>query len=129
MNRHTALRWLSILSFLAAWWLASLVSAPDILPGPLAVARTIVSNFTESGAEEKSAEFHMAITLARILFSFAVAMALGIAAGLFIGLRRKAELAFGYLIPLGLTIPTLLAVFLCVIWFGFSEAGDRKSVV
>ncbi|MGN6732644.1 MAG: hypothetical protein ACTHMB_11855, partial [Candidatus Binatia bacterium] len=117
MNRQTLLRWLSVLSFLVAWWLASLVSAPDILPGPMAVARTIVSNFTAAGSEEKSAEFHIAITLARILFSFAVAMVLGIAAGLLIGLRRKAELAFGYLIPLALTIPTLLAVFLCVIWF------------
>ena len=58
MNRHTALRCLSMLSFLAAWWLASLVSAPEILPGPLAVARTIVSNFTASSGEEKSAEFH-----------------------------------------------------------------------
>lgn len=124
MNRDTALRWLSVLSFLVAWWLASLVSAPDILPSPMAVARTIVSNFTASGFEEKSAEFHVAITLARILFSFTVAMALGIAVGLLIGLRRKAELAFAYLIPLALTIPTLLAVFLCVIWFGFSEAGD-----
>jgi len=129
MNRHSALRWLSLLSFLAAWWLGSLVSAPEILPGPVAVARTIVSNFTASGAEEKSAEFHVAITLARILFSFTVAMVLGIAAGLLIGLRRQAELAFSYLIPLALTIPTLLAVFLCVIWFGFSEAGGLFAVI
>ena len=58
MNPHTALRWLSVFSFLVAWWLASLVSAPDILPGPMAVARTIVNNFTAADSEEKSAEFH-----------------------------------------------------------------------
>ena len=52
-----------------------------------------------------------------------IAMLAGIALGLVMGLRRKMELALGYLIPIALTIPTLLAVFLCVLWFGFSEAG------
>jgi NitT/TauT family transport system permease protein len=56
-------------------------------------------------------------------------MALGTALGLIMGLSRKAELAFGYLIPLALTIPTLLAVFLCVMWFGFSEAGGLFAVI
>jgi len=130
MNRQTGLRWLSVLSFVAVWWLGSLVSKPDILPGPLAIGRTILTNFTTTpGPEDKSAAFHVAITLARILFSFSMAMILGIAVGLAIGLRRKVELAFGYLISLALTIPTLLAVFLCVIWFGFSEAGGLFAVI
>jgi NitT/TauT family transport system permease protein len=120
---------LSVFSFLAVWWLGSLVSSPEILPGPVAIGRTILANFTTPGPEDKSAAFHVAITLARILFSFGVAMVLGIAVGLAIGLRRKVELAFGYLIPLALTIPTLLAVFLCVIWFGFSEAGGLFAVI
>ena len=130
MNRQSGLRGLSVLSFVALWWLGSLVSSPEILPGPLAIGRTILANFTTAtGPEEKSAAFHVAINLARILFSFTVAMILGIAVGLAIGLRRKAELAFGYLISLALTIPTLLAVFLCVIWFGFSEAGGLFAVI
>lgn len=129
MNKHTALRALSILSFLGLWWLGSLVSAPEILPGPVAIGKTIVSNFTTPGPENKTAEFHVGITLARILFTFTIAMALGIATGLIMGTRRKVELAFGYLIPIALTIPTLLAVFLCVMWFGFSEAGGLFAVV
>jgi NitT/TauT family transport system permease protein len=129
MSKATALRWLSILSFLALWWLGARFSTPEILPGPLAIGKTIISNFAAPGPEEGSAWFHVGITLARILFTFAVAMALGIAFGLMMGLRRTVELAFGYWIPLALTIPTLLAVFLCVMWFGYSEAGGLFAVI
>ncbi len=129
MNKQVELRYLSILSFLGVWWVGSLFSAPEILPGPIAIGKTIVSNFTTPGPEDKTAAFHIAITLGRILFTFSAAMLLGIAVGLIMGLRRKMEMAFGYLIPIGLTIPTLLAVFLCVIWFGYSEAGGLFAVI
>ena len=81
MNKQITLRCLSILSFLGVWWVGSLFSAPEILPGPLAIGKTIVSNFTMPGPENKSAEFHIAITLARILFTFSVAMMVGTAEG------------------------------------------------
>ena len=129
MNKQIALRCVSILSFLGIWWVGSQFSAPEILPGPVAIGKTIVSNFTTPGPEDKTAAFHIAITLARIFFSFGVAMVLGLAFGLILGLKRKAELAFGYLLPIALTIPTLLAVFLCVLWFGFSEAGGLFAVI
>jgi NitT/TauT family transport system permease protein len=129
MNKHTMLRWLSILSVVGVWSLGSLLSSPDILPGPVAIGQTILSNFVTPGPEGETAEFHIAITLVRILATFTVAMLAGIALGLIMGLRRKVELAVGYLIPIALTIPTLLAVFLCVLWFGFSEAGGLFAVV
>jgi len=129
MNKQMFLRCLSIVSFLGLWWFGSLLSAPEILPGPVVIGKTIIDNFTTPGPEGKSAEFHIAITLARIVFTFTIAMVLGIALGLIMGLRRKVELAFGYLIPIALTIPTLLAVFLCVMWFGFSEAGGLFAVI
>jgi NitT/TauT family transport system permease protein len=129
MNKQIALRFLSILCFLAIWWIGAFFSKPEILPGPLAIGKTIVSNFTTPGPEDKTAVFHVAITLARILFTFSIAMILGIVLGLLLGLQRKVELAVGYLLPIALTIPTLLAVFLCVMWFGFSEAGGLFAVI
>jgi NitT/TauT family transport system permease protein len=95
----------------------------------VAIGRTIIENFVTAGPEEKTAEFHVAVTLARIVFTFTIAMLAGIALGLVMGLRRRVELAVGYLIPIALTIPTLLAVFLCVLWFGYSEAGGLFAVI
>ena len=129
MKTDRTLRWLSILSFLGVWWIASLLSQPEILPGPAAIGRTIIENFVVPGPEDKTATFHISITLLRIISTFSAAMLLGIALGLIMGLRRKVELAIGYLIPISLTIPTLLAVFLCVLWFGYSEAGGLFAVV
>jgi NitT/TauT family transport system permease protein len=129
VNKQIALRGLSIVSFVALWWIGSLFSRPEILPGPVEIGRTILRNFTTPGPEDKTAGFHIGITLARIFLTFSIAMLAGIGLGLLMGLRRKVELAFGYLIPIALTIPTLLAVFLCVLWFGFSEAGGLFAVV
>ncbi|MGB7947331.1 MAG: ABC transporter permease [Candidatus Binatia bacterium] len=129
MKNPTLLRIISIVAFLALWWLGSELSSPTILPGPLAIGHTIVENFVTPGPEGKTAVFHIAITLARIFVTFSIAMLAGIAIGLLMGLRPRVELAVGYLIPVALTIPTLLAVFLCVLWFGFSEAGGLFAVV
>lgn len=129
MKNHALLRIGSIVSFLVLWWLGSQLSGPEILPGPVAIGRTIIENFVTAGPEEKTAEFHVAVTLARIVFTFSIAMLAGIALGLVMGLRRRVELAVGYLIPIALTIPTLLAVFLCVLWFGYSEAGGLFAVI
>ena len=129
MKNHALLRIGSIVSFLVLWWLGSQLSGPEILPGPVAIGRTIMENFVTAGPEEKTAEFHVAVTLARIVFTFSIAMLAGIALGLVMGLRRRVELAVGYLIPIALTIPTLLAVFLCVLWFGYSEAGGLFAVI
>lgn len=129
MKNHALLRIGSIVSFLVFWWLGSQLSGPEILPGPVAIGRTIIENFVTAGPEEKTAEFHVAVTLARIFFTFSIAMLAGIALGLVMGLRRRVELAVGYLIPIALTIPTLLAVFLCVLWFGYSEAGGLFAVI
>jgi NitT/TauT family transport system permease protein len=129
MKNHALLRIGSIVSFLVLWWIGSQLSGPEILPGPVAIGRTIIENFVTAGPEEKTAEFHVAVTLARIVFTFSIAMLAGIALGLVMGLRRRVELAVGYLIPIALTIPTLLAVFLCVLWFGYSEAGGLFAVI
>ncbi|MDH3442375.1 MAG: ABC transporter permease subunit [Deltaproteobacteria bacterium] len=129
MNKHAALRWLSIIAFVGVWWIASLLSSPEFLPGPKAIGETIIANFLTPGPEGKTAEFHIAITLLRIFATFSIAMLAGIALGLILGLRPKLEMAFGYLIPLSLTTPTLLAVFLCVLWFGYSETGGLVAVI
>jgi len=129
MKNHAVLRISSIVSFLVLWWLGSLLSGSEILPGPVAIGHTIIENFVTPGPEDKTAVFHIAITLARILVTFSIAMVAGIALGLVMGLRRRVELAVGYLIPVALTIPTLLAVSLCVLWFGYSEAGGLFAVV
>jgi NitT/TauT family transport system permease protein len=120
----------SVAALLVLWWAASrIMDDTDVLPGPIAIGRTIAADFTHAGPQGQWAYVHIAITLARILVAFTAAMLAGIGIGLAMGLSRLFERAMMALIPLMLTMPTILMVFLAVMWFGFSEAGGLVAVM
>jgi NitT/TauT family transport system permease protein len=56
-------------------------------------------------------------------------MLAGIGIGLAMGLSVVLQHALLAVIPLMLTIPTILMVFLAVMWFGYSEAGGLVAVM
>lgn len=120
----------SILLLILLWWAASrLMHDPDVLPGPGAILRTIIKDLETPGPEGRSAWFDIGLTLARIFVAFFAAMLAGTGLGLAMGLNRLCERSLLAVIPLMLTMPTLLMVFLAVLWFGFSEAGGLIAVM
>jgi NitT/TauT family transport system permease protein len=128
--RSVGLRAGSVVVLLALWWIAArLMHDPEVLPGPLVIGETIAANLAHPGLGGKSAYFHIGITLARIFIAFAASMLAGIGIGLTMGLSRIVERALLAVIPLMLTIPTILMVFLAVMWFGYSEAGGLVAVM
>jgi NitT/TauT family transport system permease protein len=128
--KELCLRAGSIIVLLVLWWAcAKLINDAEVLPGPLAIARTIVKNFSMPGPEGESAYFDVGITLARIFIAFAAAMVAGIAIGLAMGLNRPFERSLLTIIPLMLTMPTILMVFLAVMWFGYTESGALVAVL
>lgn len=129
MSTRNLMRTCSLLVLLLSWWVASLFTSPEFLPGPLAIGQTMVRILLEEGPEGHSAYFHIGITLARIIVTFAAAMLAGVGLGLAMGLRKTVEYAMVSILPLMLTIPTILMVFLAVLWFGFSETGSLVAVL
>jgi NitT/TauT family transport system permease protein len=124
------LRAASIVALLLLWWAAArLMNDTEVLPGPLAIARTIFADLRSPGPEGESAFYDIGITLARIFVAFAASMVAGIGIGLAMGLNRLCERSFLAVIPLMLTMPTILAVFVAIMWFGFSEAGALVAVL
>jgi NitT/TauT family transport system permease protein len=124
------LRAASIVVLIALWGTAStLMHDPSVLPGPLTIGHTIILDLGSPGPEGEPAYFHIGITLARIFVAFSAAMLAGIGIGLAMGLNRLFERSLLTLIPLMLTMPTILLVFLAVLWFGFSEAGGLVAVM
>ena len=120
----------SIFVLIIIWYFAAILMADaEVLPGPLAIAYAIIGVLVEPGPEGRSAFFHLGITLGRTFVTFGVAMLLGIAIGLAMGLRKTIEYSMMSLIPLALTMPTILMVFLAVMWFGFNEIGSLVAVV
>ena len=128
--RGICLRVGSIFVLILIWWVAAiLMDDVEVLPKPALIAATIWSNLWSLGPEGKSPYFHMAITLSRTFIAFAAAMLAGIGIGLTMGLRKTFEHSLMALIPLMLTMPTILMVFLAVLWFGFTEVGSLVAVV
>jgi len=128
--RTFSLRLGSLVLLTLVWWVAAaLIHDPEILPGPWAVARDIATILTTAGPEGESSWFDIGVTLARIVVAFLAAMLGGIALGLAMGLSRSFDRWMQAIIPALLTLPTILMVFLAVMWFGFSEGGGLIAVV
>ena len=128
--KSIGLRTGSIIVLLLLWAAAAeLMNDPQVLPGPLVIAQTIVADFKTPGPEGELAYFDVGITLARIFITFSASMVAGIGIGLAMGLNRLCERSLLALIPLMLTMPTILMVFLAIMWFGYSEAGGLVAVM
>src|SRR5690242_18794790 len=96
-----ALRTASLAALLLLWWVAArLRQDPEVLPGPIAIARTIATNFSTPGPEGHSAFFDIGITLARIFVAFAASMLAGTGIGLAMALNRTVERSLLAIIPL-----------------------------
>lgn len=120
----------SIVVLVLLWWAGSAaMNDPQVLPGPLAIAQTIVKDLQTPGPEGESAYFDIGITLARIFITFFASMIAGIGIGLAMGLNRICERSLLVLIPLTLTMPTILMVFLAIMWFGYREVGGLAAVM
>jgi NitT/TauT family transport system permease protein len=120
----------SIFVLLLLWWIASqLMNDHEVLPGPLAIGQTIFTDFTTPGPEGLSACFHIGITLARIFIAFSASMVAGTGIGLAMALSSTFERSMLAIIPLMLTMPTILMVFLAVMWFGYGEVGGLVAVM
>ncbi|MCG7393812.1 ABC transporter permease [Microvirga sp. ACRRW] len=114
---------LSIVVLVAAWQVAAFFSDPRLFPGPGRVGTTLV----EAGLD--GALFsNIGITLARVLASFILAMAIGTAIGIALGRILLLNRLFDPWLILFLNLPALVVIVLCYIWLGLNEAAAITAV-
>jgi NitT/TauT family transport system permease protein len=116
-------RLMPLLLLLLFWQLGSRLSSPGTLPSPLAVASVI-------GAEARSGAlfFNLAITLARVVASFALAMVLGTLLGVAMGRNKTIDRLCDPLLIVLLNLPALVVIVLAYIWVGLNEAAAIGAV-
>src|SRR3954451_17117692 len=117
------LRLLSIVVFLASWWLATLLVGPAKLPPPRLVLAAIMGE-ARSGA----LFFHLRVTLARVAVSFILAMTLGGAIGYLMGRVRLANRLGDPWLILLLNLPALVVIVLAYIWAGLTEVAAIAAI-
>lgn len=118
---------LSLLSFLlliTIWHSLAVIISDNTLPPPMLVMQVLWQEI-ESGQLPK----HLAITLCRLLFSFSIAMLIGCAIGILLGMHSKLDAFFAHWLVIFLNIPALVTIILCYVWFGLNEFAAILAVV
>jgi NitT/TauT family transport system permease protein len=117
------IRLVSLATLLGLWQVAAWFSEPRRLPGPMLVFETILDE-ARSGALFSN----LAVTLARVVAAFVLAMSLGAAVGYLMGRNKVADrLLDPWLVAL-LNLPALVVIVLAYVWAGLTEAAAIGAV-
>jgi NitT/TauT family transport system permease protein len=120
-----ATKLISLLSFFVLWSLGARYFDNDLfLPYPWTVAGKLYDLVAH-----QSFFMNAAYTVGRVLVGFALALIVGSAMGIAMGMRRRIEEFLDIYVLIGLTIPGLAWSVLAVMWFGISEVAPVFAIV
>ena len=115
---------LSFLAMLAVWTAAAALAAdPVTLPSPARVAGLVVQE-----AARGALALHMAATLERVVWAFALAMATGTALGVLLGLLPRLNRWADPWVTVALNLPALVVIVLAYLWLGLNETAAIVAV-
>ncbi len=114
---------ISLICLVVLWWIIATGVDSRNLPAPNKV-------LTALHAAAASGELfgHVTITLARVLASFILAMAIGCGIGIALGRSDRLNAFFDGWLLLALNLPALVTIILCYIWFGLTEVAAVTAV-
>jgi NitT/TauT family transport system permease protein len=113
----------SLLALVAVWEVAALLLSSRLFPSPVQVLEALVREIRAG-----SLLTHVGATLARVVVSFALAMLIGSAIGLFLGRHKGADRFFDSWLIFFLNLPALVIIILCYVWFGLTELAAITAV-
>jgi NitT/TauT family transport system permease protein len=114
---------LSLAALVLLWQAAAMLAGTRLLPTPAQVGAALVA-----AAREGALAYHVGVTLARVLASFAIAILIGGAIGIALGRSPTADRLFDPWLVLFLNLPALVVIILCYVWFGLNEAAAVTAV-
>ena len=124
MVRRLVWQALSILSLVLVWQGLAIMVPNATLPPPVEVAAVLVKALLRGDLGH-----HLAITLARVLAAFALALGVGTAIGIALGRWPGLDRAFDAWVVFFLNLPALVTAILCFVWFGLTEGAALAAVV
>lgn len=121
-------RWLYTLGppalLIFGWQGLALMIDSSLLPAPFEVFSVLLKAITAGELLP-----NLAITLARLFVSFFIAMTVGTAIGILLGLSKAMNRFFDSWLIIFLNIPALVTIILCYVWFGLTEAAAILAIV
>ena len=119
-----AARAVSLFALALLWWVgADLTASPQLFPGPVPVLA-----FAWQEILDGTLPWNVAITLARVVAAFCVAMLVGGVLGYFAGRSRRADALIDPWAVVALNLPVLVVVVLAYIWIGLNDTAAILAV-
>lgn len=116
-------RVLSIIAFVTLWAVAALLAHSRMLPGPLTVAGSIVTEVVNG-----ELPYEMGCTLARVIVSFSIALVLGSLAGYAMGHWEVVDRYGDPWLVVLINLPALVTIIFAYIWIGLTETATILAV-
>jgi NitT/TauT family transport system permease protein len=113
----------SLVLFVLVWQVAAVIARSPVLPAPRAVGAKLLEY-----AADGSLFYQSGITLARVVAAFVLAMLLGTGIGIALARRPRVDAFFDSWLVIALNVPALVAIILCYVWFGLTEAAAVLAV-
>ena len=113
----------SIMMLLALWQAAAMIAGSRLFPTPVAVLEALRVEIA-SGALLT----HLGISLARVAFSFVIAMIAGTALGLALGRSAVLDRWLHPWLVILLNVPALVIIILTYVWLGLTETALLVAV-
>lgn len=114
---------ISFATLVVIWHFAATVWPSRSLPLPFDVLQAFLREVATGELPH-----HLGITLWRVAASFALAMVIGSAIGIYLGGHRRVDEFLQPWVILFLNIPALVIIVLAYIWFGLTEAAAIGAV-
>lgn len=113
----------SIIAFVMLWAVAALLAHSRMLPGPLAVAGSVVTDVVNG-----ELPYEMGCTLARVIVSFSIALVLGSLAGYAMGHWKLVDRYVDPWLVVLINLPALVTIIFAYIWIGLTETAAILAV-
>lgn len=118
------IRIISVITFLGIWEIAAFFIGSSSFPSISQISISLYEHTFNSDLL-----YNLGITLYRVFVCFFVVMLLGIVFGILMGVSKKIDDIFDFILILGLNIPALVTIVICYIWFGLSDFAAILAVI
>lgn len=124
LNHPAAIRLLSVTGLFVLWIVAAaMTDDPLILPQPWALLTPLQGEIASGRLQ-----WHLWMTLVRVIWAFALAMSLGLVLGLVMGRLPSVDWWLDPWLVVFLNLPALVLIVLSYLWIGLNETAAIAAV-